>query len=65
MRPAWDLEVMNDLTPIDYDLNLISGESLVVRRDLAGEHRIQSLLACLKERVALKAAEHEELTPCF
>ena len=59
------LEVMNDLTPIDYDLNLISGESLVVRRDLAGEDRIQSLLACLKERVARKAAEHEELTPCF
>ena len=59
------LEVMKNLTPIDYNLNLISGESLVVRRDLAGEDRIQSLLTCLKERVALKAAEYEELTLCF
>ena len=59
------LEVMNYLTPVDYNLNLISGESLVVRRDLAGQDRIQSLLACLKERVARKAAKHEELTLCF
>ena len=56
---------MKDLTPIDYDLNLISGESLVIRRDLAGENRIQSLLACLTERVSRKAAQHEELRLCF
>ena len=59
------LEVMNDLTPVDYNLNLVSGESLVVRRDVAGEDRIQILLTCLKERIALKAAEYEELTLCF
>ena len=58
------LEVMKDLTPLDYDLNLISGESLVTRRDLAGENRIQSLLACLKERVPAKQRKRR-VENCF
>ena len=35
------LEVMQNLTVIDYDLNLIGGESLVVKRSLARSEKIQ------------------------
>ena len=52
------LEVMPELTILDYDLGLVSGESLVVRRDLLGQPMIKKLLAILKKRVQQKAKQH-------
>jgi len=57
------LEVMKNLSVLNYDLGLMSGESLVVRRDLVDEVRIQELLSCLKKRVLLKAKVHKDLIP--
>ena len=42
------LEVMKDLTPLDYDLNLISGESLVIRRDLVAKTESRACLPASK-----------------
>ena len=58
------LEVMPELTILDYDLELVSGESLVVRRDLLSQPMIKELLAILKKRVQQKAKQHgQRLTP--
>ncbi|UPM50213.1 LysR substrate-binding domain-containing protein [Synechococcus sp. A10-1-5-1] len=59
------LDVMKDLTVLDYDLNLLSGESLVVKRTLMDHQRIRDLVSCLKERVLEKSAVHSDLIPCF
>ena len=54
-----------NLMILDYDLNLTSGEGLVVKKSLAEDKRIQSLLLCLKKRVLEKSMVHNDLTPCF
>lgn len=59
------LEIMENLMILDYDLNLTSGEGLVVKKSLAEDKRIQSLLLCLKKRVLEKSMVHNDLTPCF
>ena len=45
------LEVMKNLSILDYDLNLTSGESLVVKKSLIDNEKVQSLLLCLKRRI--------------
>ena len=59
------LEVMENLSVLDYDLDLTSGESLIVKRGLMDNEKVHSLLSCLKERILKKAKIHNELTPCF
>lgn len=59
------LEVMENLTTLDYDLELNSGESLVVKKSLLDNEKIQSLLPCLKKRIIQKAKTHNELVPSF
>ena len=59
------LEVMENLSVLDYDLDLTSGESLIVKRSLMDNEKVHSLLSCLKERILKKAKIHNELTPCF
>ena len=59
------LEVMENLTILDYDLNLTSGESLVMKKSFAEHTQIQSLLLCLKKRILEKSKVHDDLTPCF
>ena len=59
------LEVMENLSILDYDLNLTSGESLIVKKSLINNKKIQSLLSCLKKRVIEKSKIHDELAPCF
>ena len=59
------LEVMKNLTVIDYDLNLTSGESLVVKKNLIDNEKIQSLVSLLKKRINKKAKIHNELIPCL
>ena len=59
------LEVMENLSVLDYDLDLTSGESLIVKRSLIDNEKIHSLLSYLKERILEKAKIHNELTPCF
>ena len=59
------LEVMKNLTVIDYDLNLTSGESLVVKKNLMDHEKIQSLVSLLKRRIIEKAKIHSELIPCL
>ena len=59
------LEVMENLSVLDYDLELISGESLIVKRSLIDNEKIHSLLSYLKGRILEKAKIHNELTPCF
>ena len=59
------LEVMENLIVLDYDLDLTSGESLIVKRSLMDNEKVHSLLSCLKERILKKAKIHNELTPCF
>ncbi len=59
------LEVMKDLAILNYDLNLISGESLIVKKSLIDNRKIQSLASCLKERVIEKSKIYDELVPCF
>lgn len=58
------LEVMKNLTVIDYDLNLTSGESLVVKKNLIDNEKIQSLVSHLKRRIINKAKIHNELISC-
>ena len=59
------LEVMKNLSTLDYDLNLTSGESLVVKKSLVANKKVQSLLSCLKERIIEKSKVHNELIPSF
>ncbi len=59
------LEVMEHLSILDYDLNLTSGESLIVKRSLINNKKIQSLLSCLKKRVIEKSKIHDELLLSF
>ena len=59
------LEVMENLSILDYDLNLTSGESLIVKKNLIDNEKVQSLLLCLKKRVIEKSKIHDELAPCF
>ena len=59
------LEVMENPIVLDYDLDLTSGESLIVKRGLMDNEKVHSLLSCLKERILKKAKIHNELTPCF
>lgn len=57
------LAVMPGLIPLDFDLGLVSGESLVTRRDVAEEPTIQQLLLTLRQRVDHLATLHEDLIP--
>ena len=59
------LEVMKNLSVLDYDLNLTSGESLVVKKNLVDNQKIQLLLSCLRKRVIEKSKIHDELIPSF
>lgn len=59
------LEVMENLSVLDYDLNLTSGESLVVKKSLMNSEKVHSLILCLKERILKKAQTHDELIPTF
>lgn len=59
------LEVMTNLEVINYDLELVSGESLVVRKEFANTKRIAELLTKLQCRVMEKSLMHPDLTPCF
>jgi hypothetical protein len=59
------LEVMENLSILDYDLNLTSGESLIVKKSLINSEKVHSLLSCLKERILEKAKIHNELLPSF
>ena len=58
------LETMTNLEVINYDLDLISGESLVVLKEFANSKRIAGLLTQLKRRVVEKSLMHPDLTPC-
>ena len=59
------LEVMENLIVLDYDLDLTSGESLIVKRSLMNSKKVHSLLSCLKERILEKSKIHDGLVPCF
>tara|TARA_S200002703_G_scaffold44301_1_gene38681 strand:+ start:1288 stop:2187 length:900 start_codon:yes stop_codon:yes gene_type:complete len=59
------LEVMKNLDVINYDLELVSGESLVVRKEFVNEKQILQLLKNLQRRVMEKSRVHPDLTPCF
>ena len=59
------LEVMKNLSVLNYDLNLTSGESLIVKKSLIDSEKIYSLVSCLKERILEKAKIHSELIPSF
>lgn len=58
------LEVMTNLEKINYDLELVSGESLVILREFADTKIISDLLTHLKRRVKEKSHIHKDLTPC-
>ena len=56
------LEVMPGLVPLNFDLGLTSGESLLICRGLKEQPKIQALLAfALRSRLAEKAAVYPEL----
>ena len=59
------LEAMKNLSVLNYDLNLTSGESLIVKKSLINSEKIYSLASCLKERILEKAKIHSELIPSF
>ena len=59
------LEVMENLSVLDYDLDLTSGESLIVKRSLMNSEKVHSLLSCLKKRVIKKSKIYDELALCF
>lgn len=59
------LEVMENLSVLDYDLDLTSGESLIVKKNLIDNEKVQSLLLCLKKRVIEKSKIYDELELCF
>ena len=48
------LEVMENLSVLDYDLNLTSGERLIAKRRMIDSEKVHSLLSCLKERILEK-----------
>ena len=62
---CFGLEIMTELEKINYNLGLVSGESLVVLREFANEKRILQLLKNLRHRVMEKSRMHPDLTPCF
>ena len=45
------LEVMKNLTVLNYDLDLMSGESLVIKKQLIDNTKIQSLSTVLKKEL--------------
>ena len=55
------LEVMPGLVPLNFDLGLTSGESLLICRGLKEQPKIQALLDALRSRLAEKAAVYPEL----
>ena len=55
------LEVMPGLVPLNFDLGLISGESLLICRGLREQPKIQALLDALRSRLAEKASAYPEL----
>ena len=59
------LEVMKNLSVLNYDLNLTSGESLIVKKSLIDNEKVQTLLSCLKKRVIEKSKIYNELEPCL
>ena len=59
------LEVMENLSVLDYDLDLTSGESLIVKKSLIDNEKVQTLLSCLKKRVIEKSKIYNELEPCL
>ena len=59
------LEVMKNLSVLDYDLDLTSGESLIVKKSLIDNEKVQTLLSCLKKRVIEKSKIYNELEPCL
>lgn len=59
------LEVMENLSVLDYDLDLTSGESLIVKKNLIDNEKVQSLLLCLKKRVIEKSKIYDELELCL
>jgi hypothetical protein len=56
---------MENLSVLDYDLDLTSGESLIVKKSLTDNEKVQTLLSCLKKRVIEKTKIYNELEPCF
>lgn len=54
---------MPGLVRLDFDLGLISGESLVIRRDVVEERAVQVLLTTLRERIEQLAKRHADLIP--
>ena len=56
---------MKNLTVLNHDLDLISGESLVIKKQLIDNAKIQSLLTVLKNRIIEKSKKHPELTLSF
>ena len=57
------LAMMPGLVRLDFDLGLISGESLVIRRDVVEERAVQVLLTTLRERIEQLAKRHADLIP--
>jgi len=57
------LALWRGLTPLNYDLGLVSGEALVVRRDVLNEPSIQTLLLRLRQRSLDLSERHAELVP--
>jgi len=57
------LDVWKTWVSLDYDLGLISGESLVVRRDVLEHAPLRALLSRLRERCSELALHHPELVP--
>ena len=55
------LEVMKNLTVLNYDLDLMSGESLVIKKQFLDNLKIQTLLTVLKNRIIDKSKKHDEL----
>ena len=59
------LEVVKNLTVLNYNLDLISGKSLVIKKQLIAKAKIGSLLTVLKNRIIEKSKKHPELTLSF
>ncbi|MEB3361513.1 MAG: hypothetical protein VKI42_05245 [Synechococcaceae cyanobacterium] len=49
------------LVPLDWDLGIIGGQSLVVRRDIADTGPIQIVLELLRRRAAALQSRHPQL----
>ena len=59
------LEVMKNLIVLNYYLDLLSGESLVIKKELMDNSKMQSLLTVLKSRIIEKSKKHPELILSF